>query len=126
VAIVLLAAGSAIAGFLVLVFAAALLGLFAGGVRREPDAPAAKPMLSASGHLRSRARFATVTGREWTRTGWKLVLIRRRQQALRRELKATLGATSVDQSSTPAARRPSLLHSAPGGLMWCRSSRRAA
>jgi hypothetical protein len=36
VAIVLLAAGSAIAGLLVLVFAAALLGLFAGGVRGDP------------------------------------------------------------------------------------------
>ena len=59
VAIVLLAAGSAIAGFLVLVFAAALPGL-AGGVRREPDAPAAKPMLSASGHCAS-------TGGVWHR-----------------------------------------------------------
>jgi hypothetical protein len=90
VAIVLLAAVSAIAGLLVLVFAAALLGLFACGVRGDPYAPAAKPVLSASGHLRSRAGFATVTGREWTRAGWHLVRIRRRQHALRRELKSTL------------------------------------
>jgi hypothetical protein len=90
VAIVLLAGGSVLGGLLVLVFAAASLALFAGGVRREPHAPAAEPTRRAAGRLRSLAGLATVTSREWAGASWQLLRIRRRQDALRGELNATL------------------------------------
>lgn len=90
VAIVLMASGSIVAGLAVLVIAAALFGLFAGGVRREPGAPAAEPAVRAAGRLQSLAAFAGVATRAWTGAGWQLVRIRRRQHALRRELRATL------------------------------------
>jgi hypothetical protein len=90
VAIVLLAAGSVIGGLLVLVLAAASLALFAGGVRQEPHAPAAEQARRAAGRLRSFAGLASVTGREWAGASWELLRIRRRQDALRGELTATL------------------------------------
>jgi hypothetical protein len=89
-AVVLLAAGALIGGLLGLAVALAALGLFAGGVRREPDAPAADHTLRAAGRVRALAWLAAVTGRASAGASWELLRIRRRQHALRRELKATL------------------------------------
>lgn len=89
-AIVVLASGSAVAGLVLLVLALALFALFAGGVRREPDAPTAGPALRAVVRLRSLARLASISGGAWFRAGVELARIRHRQRQLRSRLKGNL------------------------------------
>jgi hypothetical protein len=89
-AIVLLAAGSLVGGLIVLVLAAASLTLFFAGVRREPDAPAARGTLSVIDRSRSLTRLVAVAIRAWGRGGLGLLRIRRRQHRLRSELQDRL------------------------------------
>jgi hypothetical protein len=89
-AIILLAAGALVAGLFCLGAAIALLTLFFAAVRRAPDAPGAPLVLRAVHRLRTLAGLLAVTVRAWARAAIDLTPIRRRQQRLRRELKARL------------------------------------
>src|SRR5437763_1831592 len=61
VAIILLAEGPLIAGLILLGVALALLTLFFHAVRKEPDAPAARPTRRAADRLHSLGGLAAVT-----------------------------------------------------------------
>jgi hypothetical protein len=89
-AIVLLAAGAIVGGLVVLMLAVPLLGLFAGGVMREPDAPVAGRSLQLLRRIRSLAAFLAVGVRTEGRAGVGVARVRSRQHQLRRELKATM------------------------------------
>jgi hypothetical protein len=90
VAIVLLADGAIVGGLVVLMLAIPLLGLFAGGVMREPDAPAAGRSLQLIHRIRSLAGFLAVGVRAEGRAGVGLARVRGRQHQLRRELGAIM------------------------------------
>lgn len=89
-AIILFALGSLVGGLVLLALAIALLTLFAGGVRRDPDAPAAGLTLRAAARARSQRELVAVRGRTWASAGIELLRIRRRQHQLRAELKGSL------------------------------------
>jgi hypothetical protein len=89
-AIVLLAAGAIVGGLVVLMLAVPLLGLFAGGVMREPNAPAASRSIQLIHRIRSLAGFLAAGVRTEGRAGVGLARVRSRQHQLRRELKATM------------------------------------
>jgi hypothetical protein len=89
-AIVLLAAGSLVAGLILLALAIASFTLFGGGVRREPDAPAGRLVLRTAYRARALAGLIAVAVRAWARAALDLIRIRGRQQRLRRNLKANL------------------------------------
>ena len=88
--LVLLGSGSVITGLVLLVLAGALASLFVAGVRRDPDAPAARATRRALGRARSWAGLGSVGGRASTRAGVEWLRLRRREHRLRRELNATL------------------------------------
>jgi len=90
VAILLLADGAIVGGLVVLILAVPLLGLFAGGIMREPDAPAARRSLQLVRRIRSLAGFLVVGARAEGRAGVGLARVRTRQRQLRHELKATM------------------------------------
>jgi hypothetical protein len=90
VAIVLLAGGAIVGGLVILMIAVPLLGLFAGGVMREPDAPAASRSLQLLHRIRSITGFLALGMRVEGRAGVGLARVRSRQHHLRRELKATM------------------------------------
>ncbi|HJS93171.1 MAG TPA: hypothetical protein VJ741_02835 [Solirubrobacteraceae bacterium] len=89
-AIILLAVGSLVAGLIMLGIAVASFSLFAGGVRREPDAPAGRVVLRTTHRARALAGLIAVALRAWARAALDLIRIRGRQQRLRRSLKANL------------------------------------
>ena len=90
VAIVLLAGGAIVGGLIFLMLAVPMLGLFAGGIMREPDAPAAGRSLQLLRRIRSISGFLAVGVRAEGRAGVGLARVRSRQHHLRRELKATM------------------------------------
>jgi hypothetical protein len=90
VAIVLIADGAIVGGLVVLMLAVPLLGLFAGGIVREPDAPAAGRSLQLVYRIRSLAGFVAVGARAEGRAGVGLARVRGRQYQLRHELKAMM------------------------------------
>lgn len=89
-AVVLLADGAIVGGLVVLILAIPVLGLFVGGVMREPEAPVARPTLRAVDRGRSVGRLVSVISRTWGGASFELVRIRLRRYRLRRELKASL------------------------------------
>jgi hypothetical protein len=84
------AVGVPVPGFILLGAAVALFALFAGGVRRDPDAPVARLVLRLTDRTRSAARLAGVAVRAWLRAAVALLWLRGRRLRLRRELKANL------------------------------------
>ena len=88
--IVLLVVGVVVPGLVLIVLAVGLLALFAGGVRREPDAPAAEATLHAAGRTRSLTALVALSSRAWIRAARDLLRIRHRQHQLRSELDASL------------------------------------
>lgn len=105
VAIVLLASGAIVGGLVLLMLAVPLLGLFAGGVIREPGAPVAGRSLRLIRRLRSLAGFLAVGVRTEGRAGVGLARLRSRQLQLRRELKATMAplGEAVHRGDQPRA-----------------------
>lgn len=89
-AIILLADGAIIAGLVVLMLAVPLLGLFVGGVMREPSAPAARSSLQLAHRLRSLTGLFAVSVRAESRAGIGLARVRSHQRQLRRELSAMM------------------------------------
>jgi hypothetical protein len=89
-AIILLAAGAIVGGLALLIVALPLLGLFAGGVIEDPDAPAAGRSLQLAHRMRSLAGLLAVGVRAEGRAGVGLARAQVRQTQLRRELKATM------------------------------------
>jgi hypothetical protein len=90
IAIILLAGGTIVAGLVVMMLAVPVLGLFVGGVMREPDAPVAGRSLQLIHRARSFAGFLAVGVRAEGRAGFGLARVRSRQHQLRRELNATM------------------------------------
>jgi hypothetical protein len=74
----------------VLILAVPVLGLFAGGVMREPDAPSAGRSLKLTHRMKAFAGFLAVGARAEGRAGVGVARVRSRQLQLRRELSATM------------------------------------
>lgn len=89
-AVILLAAGSLVAGLILLGITVALFTLFSAGVRREPDVPAARLAIRTASRISALAGLIAVAVRAWARAGLALIRIRVRQQRLRGRLKANL------------------------------------
>jgi hypothetical protein len=105
ISIILLAGGSLVGGLILLGIGAALVVLFIGGVRREPDAPVASVTLRAAGRLREVLALVVVGARAWARAGVDLVRIRHRRMRLRSELRAGLAplGEAVHENDEPRA-----------------------
>jgi hypothetical protein len=88
-AIVLLATGLLVPGLILFGLTFAFLVLFVGGVRREPDAPAARVTRRTTARLVSLAGVEALAVQVWVRAGFDLLRIRGRRMRLRSRLKAT-------------------------------------
>jgi ABC-type phosphate transport system auxiliary subunit len=86
VAVILLAAGALVDGFILLGLATALLVLCLVGLRREPHMPAARLILQALDRLRSLAALTVVTVRASVGAAVNLLRIRHRRRQLDSEL----------------------------------------
>jgi hypothetical protein len=89
-AIVMFAAGSWVAGIVLLVITGALLWAFLAAARRHPEAPAASGALAAADRVGSLLRLVIVGGAVSARAGLRLVGVRRRRYQLRHQLHAQL------------------------------------
>jgi ribosomal protein L40E len=89
-AIVLFAAGTEIAGPVLLGISLALLGVVFSSLTREPGSRVRREMSSHADRVRWLTRRATVSARVWSRTGVDVVRIRRREHRLRSELEHRL------------------------------------
>lgn len=105
-ALVALVSGSPVLGILLLASAAAVLVLFYGAAKHDPDGPLARRTLDVVSRVRDWTRFARGSADAWSRAGRRVVGLRRELRALRRErreVQFTLGEAAYHQDEARVA-----------------------
>jgi hypothetical protein len=105
-ALVALVSGSPVLGILLLAFAAAVLVLFYGAAKHDPDGPLAGRTLDVVGRVGDWTRFARGTADAWGSAGRRVVGLRRELRALRRERREaqfSLGEAAYHRDETRVA-----------------------
>jgi hypothetical protein len=97
-----------IPGLGLLLVAAALAGLFATGLRRQPDSPTAQVVTELSSWGRDLGTFAVSSARTWSRTGAQVASLRWRRIRLERELRRRLRPLGEAVHRADAARLEAL------------------
>jgi len=91
-AVLALVAGSTVAAIVLGVLSAATFVLFAGTVRRDPDSPVARAVLTVLRHVRGWAIFGRESAEAWARATREVAKLGRESRALRRERKRRIVA----------------------------------
>lgn len=91
-AVLALVAGSTVAAIVLGVLSAATFVLFAGTVRRDPDSPVARAVLTVLRHVRGWAIFGRESAEAWARATRDVAKLGRESRALRRERKRRIVA----------------------------------
>lgn len=101
-----LATGSWILGVSLLVLAAVLFVVFDEAARRAPETAVTRAVLASEDRVRDGVRLAVQSARAWTRAGSRVLRLRRRARALRRDRRErvlALGEAAVREDEDAVA-----------------------